>query len=417
MDDPVQTLEALNRQLQQKVQELELADMRLDAALKGEALCLYIQNQDLVFVWAYKIAERFGGMSALGKTDHDLGLPSEQATRAAAMKREVLQSHKTVDWEGWVKDVNLEDRYVTMRYVPYQFPDGQWGLIGKVFDLTEHKRNEAKVLQQASQLKELASSLEKEKEALSDALKKLSVENQRTREDLAEARELQASLLPSGKIDMPGFDIATHTETSQEVGGDYYDFQSIAEGGMVLALGDATGHGLRAGILVAMVKSYFQLLAAHRSPTEMLERISDNLAGMRLRKMYMGLMVAKYDHNEFWLASAGMPPLLVYRKASGAVESIMQPNIFLGTHIPVKKNMIRFILEGGDMMVAMSDGLTEAMSPQGEMIPASLIEETVKMHAPGGTQATVDALVDLQTRWSRTTQLRDDTTIVAVMKQ
>ena len=66
------------------------------------------------------------------------------------------------------------------------------------------------------------------------------------------------SLLPSTVPELPDLHVAVYLKTATEVGGDYYDFSEEADGTLTVAIGDATGHGLRAGIMVAVAKSLSQ---------------------------------------------------------------------------------------------------------------------------------------------------------------
>ncbi len=91
--------------------------------------------------------------------------------------------------------------------------------------------------------------------------KLLEAENARKTQELEEARQLQLSMLPKSVPDHPLFEIATYMKTATEVGGDYYDFHLANDGTLTLAIGDATGHGAQAGIVVTATKSLFELLA------------------------------------------------------------------------------------------------------------------------------------------------------------
>ena len=84
-------------------------------------------------------------------------------------------------------------------------------------------------------------------------------------------------MLPGKLPDVDPYDISVYMETATEVGGDYYDYSIQEDGWMTLALGDATGHGMKAGIMVAAAKSNFHTLAGEENQVEMLHRMSDGL--------------------------------------------------------------------------------------------------------------------------------------------
>ena len=78
--------------------------------------------------------------------------------------------------------------------------------------------------------------------------------NDRRAQELEEARHLQLSMLPKKLPNLPHLDIAAYMKTASEVGGDYYDFHLGEDGTLTIAVGDATGHGLKAGTMVSVVK-------------------------------------------------------------------------------------------------------------------------------------------------------------------
>ena len=87
--------------------------------------------------------------------------------------------------------------------------------------------------------------------------KLLQLENERKTKELEEARQLQLSMLPKELPKLPNLDIAVYMKTATEVGGDYYDFIVGLDGTLIVAIGDATGHGMKAGTIVSMVKALF----------------------------------------------------------------------------------------------------------------------------------------------------------------
>src|SRR6185295_16116119 len=89
----------------------------------------------------------------------------------------------------------------------------------------------------------------------------LQTENERRAKELEEARQLQLSMLPKSVPQLVQLEIAAYMKTATEVGGDYYDFHLAEDGTLTVAVGDATGHGLKAGTMVSSVKSLFVSLA------------------------------------------------------------------------------------------------------------------------------------------------------------
>jgi serine phosphatase RsbU (regulator of sigma subunit) len=104
-------------------------------------------------------------------------------------------------------------------------------------------------------------------------------------------------MLPSSVPELPFVDISVSMRTAQEVGGDYYDFH-INDDTLTFALGDATGHGLKAGTIVTATKTLFNSFARLDNPKEILSKISVSLKEMGFRNMYMAMLMAKISENK-----------------------------------------------------------------------------------------------------------------------
>ena len=113
---------------------------------------------------------------------------------------------------------------------------------------------------QLVQVKELSQkTIEQERKVKEEELsrKLLEADNQRKTKELEEARNLQLSMLPKSVPEVPDLEIAVYMKTASEVGGDYYDFKYDRNGTLIIAIGDATGHGMKAGTMVATIKGIF----------------------------------------------------------------------------------------------------------------------------------------------------------------
>jgi PAS domain S-box-containing protein len=160
---------------------------------------------------------------------------------------------------------------------------------------------------------------------------KLEAENARKARELEEARRLQLAMLPKAIPKLPHLEIAVFMQTATEVGGDYYDFHVNADGALTVAIGDATGHGLQAGTIVASTKSLFKALVDEPHPAQVLKKMSSALKSMGFRKMFMAMTVAKFDNHRLTLSAAGMPFTLVHRAATGNTEKVILKAVPLGS--------------------------------------------------------------------------------------
>jgi serine phosphatase RsbU (regulator of sigma subunit) len=193
----------------------------------------------------------------------------------------------------------------------------------------------------------------------------LQTEYDRKSRDLEEARRFQLSLLPRTLPEHPGFEIAVSMRTATEVGGDYYDFVLADDGALTATIGDATGHGARAGTMVTAVKSLFSADAGSSGPRDFLAEAARAIKRMALDRMAMGLSVLHLRGRELTVSSAGMPPLLVYRRASGKVEEVALVGMPLGG-LASDYEERRLEVEPGDTILMMTDGLPELADAEGE---------------------------------------------------
>lgn len=239
----------------------------------------------------------------------------------------------------------------------------------------------------------------------------LEAENARTSNELEEARRLQLSLLPRTVPVVPGLTIAVSMETATEVGGDYYDFTRRGDA-LTVVIGDATGHGARAGAMVSVVKGLVLADAGRTEPAEFLAGASAAIRGMELERMTMGLSVLRLEGRRACLSAAGMPPLLLARR--GEVREILLAGVPLGGMREPSYNTWSDELEPGDLLLFMSDGLPELLDRSGEPFGYERTAATLAAVAEGGVEEVVAALRSRAEAWRGKEDLSDDLTLVAI---
>ena len=126
-------------------------------------------------------------------------------------------------------------------------------------------------------------------------LHRMQVEKQRQDRELQIAREIQQSLFPSGCPELDGFEVAAESRPCHEVGGDHYDFISLGEGRLALAVADVSGKGTPASILMASVHASLQALAGTASPAVVMERVNRFLFASTQANKYATLFYAELD--------------------------------------------------------------------------------------------------------------------------
>jgi len=240
----------------------------------------------------------------------------------------------------------------------------------------------------------------------------LAVEYERKTVELEDARRFQLSMLPKEVPHHPSLDIAVHTRTATEVGGDYYDFHVAPNGVLSITIGDATGHGAKAGTMVTVVKTLFSGYGGSNSPAEFLRDAAEKIKRMELGRMSMALSVGCFDGRRLTLASAGMPPALVHRASSGQVEEIeldATPLGTLGTEYPEKT----IELASGDTVLFLTDGFPELMNDAGQQFGYTAALEAFASAARAETaDGVIATLAEIVRRWHGDGAPNDDVTFV-----
>ena len=258
---------------------------------------------------------------------------------------------------------------------------------------------------------------ERERQEQSMERRLLEVEYARKSEDLEEARRFQLSLLPKHVPPNDDFDVAVFTRTAAEVGGDYYDFHLAANGVLSTAVGDATGHGARAGTMVTVVKALFAGYSSDTSPAKFLREAAEKVKRMDLPRMAMALMVARLERQGVTIASAGMPPAYVHRAATGVVDEIVLHATPLGT-LGADYHDAVVEMAAGDTMLLMTDGFPELLDAAGQQLGyTAAMQEFAAAASAGNASEVITALEAAAQRWHGTAPPNDDVTFVVVRKR
>jgi sigma-B regulation protein RsbU (phosphoserine phosphatase) len=211
---------------------------------------------------------------------------------------------------------------------------------------------------------------------------KTAIEKQRMEDELNIAREIQQGLLPEKLPSIPHFDIAALTISSKEVGGDYYDVITRKQDEYVLAIGDVSGKGTPAALLMANVQAALRALAPLcTSVADTTGQINDltcanTRGGNRFITFFWGILDAQT--LQFRYTNAGHNPPYLMRK-NGAVEKLEEGGIILGifkTTTPYAEGSI--ILLPGDVLVMYTDGISEAMDQNSEQYTEERLEAILK---------------------------------------
>jgi serine phosphatase RsbU (regulator of sigma subunit)/ligand-binding sensor domain-containing protein len=239
-------------------------------------------------------------------------------------------------------------------------------------------------------------------------------EHQRHAKELEEAHQLQLSMLPQRIPQLPNLELAAYMKPATEVGGDYYDFHTGEDGSLTVALGDATGHGLRAGTMVTAMKSLFVALAPESDLARIFQQANQALRRMNLRQIYMTLLLARISGPRLSLCGAGMPPVLIHRAATQQVEEIDLKGMPLGSVPDFAYEQRSLELSPGDVIMLMSDGFTERFDPRGEVLGYEMARAVLAEVAQQSSQEIIESFVQAGETWGGGSPQNDDTTFVVV---
>jgi sigma-B regulation protein RsbU (phosphoserine phosphatase) len=243
------------------------------------------------------------------------------------------------------------------------------------------------------------------------------VDRIRVRDELEVARELQAELLPRQVPDLPGYRFAHSYRTANEVGGDYYDFLTLPDGRLALMVGDASGHGMAAGLVMAIANATWKTaLDLDPAPERVLALLNRTLCRTRGKRTFMSVFCALLDPTTGQLeyVSAGHPfPFL--RRADGRVEELGVGGLPLGIRESLKVQPGTTTLAPGDLLVLYTDGLVEATDPRGaEAFGFDRLKALVA--AGGAPQPLHDRILDAFDLHVAGEPLLDDLTLVVVAR-
>jgi len=239
-------------------------------------------------------------------------------------------------------------------------------------------------------------------------------ENERKTKELEEARNLQLSMLPKELPRLPHLDIAVYMQTATEVGGDYYDFHVSLDGTLTVVVGDATGHGMKAGTMVTAAKSLFRSYAPNPDILLCFQEFTRCIKEMNFGKLSMCLTMLKIKGNKLEISTAGMPPSFIFRRDTRVVEEHLFKAMPLGTMEKFPYEIKDTTLNPGDTILLLSDGLPELKNAQDEMYGYKRIRNGFEDVAEKAPEEIVSYLKNEGAGWINNADPDDDVTFVVI---
>jgi serine phosphatase RsbU (regulator of sigma subunit)/pSer/pThr/pTyr-binding forkhead associated (FHA) protein len=241
-----------------------------------------------------------------------------------------------------------------------------------------------------------------------------SIEQRKTLErDLALAEDTQRSLLPREIPRLPHLRLSAFCKPTRYVGGDFYDFQVMPSGELIFVIADISGKGVAASVLSSMILGCLQLrLQDGDRPVSALNRLNRFLCAKSSGRFATMFLCSVGPDGKGLYISAGHNPAFLYRAADASIEELPSTNLVLGVFEFVSFEAVPIELKEGDVLLAYSDGVTEAENTREEMFGETRVKEIMVREAPSGASRLHDALIAAISEFTHKRDQTDDMTIV-----
>jgi serine phosphatase RsbU (regulator of sigma subunit) len=243
---------------------------------------------------------------------------------------------------------------------------------------------------------------------------------ERLNRDLKIAEQVQKRFLPQVVPTVPGYEFFAYYQPTYEVGGDYYDFVSLPADRIAVALGDVSGKGVAAALMMAKFSGDTRsCILTENAPAPTATRLNSLLcaAGIEDKFITLGLCVLDAPAHKLTLTSAGHTPVII-RRADGRAEEVGQEvsGVPLGIMEDSVYQQTEVQLNPGDVVVIYSDGVTDARSPGEELYDSKSNHRLLKRVAlsPGGPADVGRAILQDIREFSAGHSQADDITLVCL---
>jgi serine phosphatase RsbU (regulator of sigma subunit)/predicted ester cyclase len=349
--------------------------------------------------------------------DHNL-IPGQQPGREGYL-RSFTEFHAAYSHTRYVIEKQLAEgeEVVTTFAVSATHDRGEWmGLVptGKEFKallVLIHRIVGGKIAEEWSQGSGLA-------ELTQQRLEQEMRERERIEQELRVARSIQQASLPEEVPTLEGWRITPYYQPAREVGGDFYDFHLLSEGRLGLVVGDATGKGVPAALVMSTTCGMLQLAArasGSSSPSEVLVQVNEALFARIPQNMFVTCFYAILDPKSGRLIYANAGHDLPYVRRDGDAEELRARGMPLGLMPEMGYEEREMVLEASESTLFYSDGLVEAHNPKGEMFGFPRLRALVAEHGKHGSLEEV-LLEELYSFVGESWEQEDDITLLTLRR-
>ncbi len=246
------------------------------------------------------------------------------------------------------------------------------------------------------------------------------VEQEKVRRDLAMAAEVQRRLLPPQAPRSAAATFAAFTLPARSIGGDYYDFLDLGGDDIGIAVADVSGKGISAALVMSVVQASLRVISSYRNAS------LSQLAAQMNRFLYQSTGANKYATffyaqvenrgRRLRYVNAGHNPPCLVRRGNGAPEIIelCSGGTVLGLFPEIEFQEAEIDLRAGDLLVAFTDGVTEALNPSGEEFGEQRLKDVLRAVVGAPADVISTRLADTMRAWIGAAEQHDDLTVVVV---
>jgi serine phosphatase RsbU (regulator of sigma subunit)/pSer/pThr/pTyr-binding forkhead associated (FHA) protein len=247
------------------------------------------------------------------------------------------------------------------------------------------------------------------------------VTQEKTKRDLALAREVQKNFLPKSAPKVAGYEFHGFYEAAKEVGGDYYGYIPLPDGKLVVSVGDVAGKGVPASLVMAKLASDIRFsFLSEADPQQAIAKLNDLLyAFVSEMDRFVTLVAVVLDPatHTVTMVSGGHSSPLLYRPSTGELFPAMPKSVGgppLGMIEGLPFDSCQATLQPGDSLVMFTDGVDESMNKRGERFELDGVERVIKAAGKAGPKGLVDKLVSAVKEHARDREPHDDLTVVSL---
>jgi sigma-B regulation protein RsbU (phosphoserine phosphatase) len=322
---------------------------------------------------------------------------------------------------------NLPCNLYDQRKVQSNLPQGDWvlgyplSLQGHIFGILVVRESNASPAFWERKMEILNGIAQQTSLAIqNDLFKQELVQTERIEREIQLARQIQETFLPDSLPQINHWELDLRWETAREVGGDFYDIIKLGEKRVGLVIADVSDKGIPAALYMTVARTLIRANAAGSlSPAKVLEEVNKLLLNDSSDAMFITVVYAilELETGEMLYANAGHNRPLLYRRKKGVLEQLPKGGMALGVMDEYKLQDHKIIIHPGDSLILYTDGVTDAMSPEGNFFGEERLRKLLMAYGKEPVHEMLEYLDDALIEFRRGLAPMDDITLLAVQRE